>query len=114
MVPKLGWREIGPNTKFRQIIVRFLDHSSATKNLIKRNYIVVLFSFLVEDDAFRPETYENQNTYCLPEILFSPNSAFDPIYQYSVGQVNRFGVHPDNLIDVIKRNWLRNKKFSFS
>ena len=50
------------------------------------------------------ETYENQNTYFLPKILFSPNSAFDPIYQYSVAQVNRFGIHPDNLIDFIERN----------
>ena len=50
------------------------------------------------------ETYENQNTYFLPENLFSLNSAFDPIYQYSVGQANRFGIHLDNLIDFIKWN----------
>ena len=50
------------------------------------------------------ETYENQNTYFLPEILFSLSSAFDPICQYSVGQVNRFGIHPDNPIDFIKWN----------
>ena len=29
---------------------------------------------------------------------------YDPIYQYFVGQVNRFGIHPDNQIDLIKRN----------
>ena len=49
------------------------------------------------------ETYENQNTYFLPKILFSRNSAFDPIYQYSVGQENRFVIHPDNPIDFIKK-----------
>ena len=79
MAQKLGWREIGPNTKFHQIIVRFLDHSLITKTLLKKLYSSPLL-FLVEDDAFRPETYENQNTYFLPKILFSPYSAFDPIY----------------------------------
>ena len=29
---------------------------------------------------------------------------YDQIYQYSVGQVNRFGIHPDNQIDFIKIN----------
>ena len=27
---------------------------------------------------------------------------YDRIYHYSVGQVNRFGIHPDNQTDFIK------------
>ena len=46
-------------------------------------------------------------------ILFSPDSAFyldkkktgeyDPIYQYSVGEVKVFGIHPGNQNDFMKR-----------
>ena len=48
-----------------------------------------------------------------PKVHFFPNSAFyvkdntlvNMIQnQYSVGQVNRFGIHPDYQIDFIKRN----------
>ena len=43
-------------------------------------------------------------TFSLRFYFLPTQLAFDSIYQYSVGQVNRFGIHPDNPIDFIKWN----------
>ena len=101
-VQNLAGGKLVPTRSFVNFFQISWSFFSNKNQLWKKLYSSPLL-FLVEDDAFQRGLWKSKYL-LLPKILFSPNSPFDPIYQYSVCQVNRFGIHPDNPIDFI-RQW---------